>query len=72
MESDFGRLRPTAGGLPADWNRPLRRCAPGVGLRRRRRHLPGRRRPTVGWRPSEAEFIRRTGRPPAEGFPADW
>jgi hypothetical protein len=28
------------------------RCAPGVGLRRRKRHPPGRRRPTVGRRPS--------------------
>jgi len=48
-----------------------RRSAPGVGLRRRRRHLPGRRRPTVGRRPSKAEFIRRTGRPSAEGLGAD-
>ena len=28
------------------------RCAPGVGLRRRKRHPPGRRRPTAGRRPS--------------------
>jgi hypothetical protein len=47
----------------------LRRCAPGVGLRQRKRHLPGRRRPTVGRRPREAEFIRHTGRPPAPGPP---
>jgi hypothetical protein len=33
--------------------------------------LPGRRRPTVGRRPLEAECIRRTCRPPAEGFHAD-
>ena len=31
--------------------RPDRRSAPSVGLRRRRRHLPGRRRPTAGRRP---------------------
>jgi hypothetical protein len=31
----------------------------------------GRRRPTVGRRPLEAEFIRRAGRPSAEGFCAD-
>ena len=43
------------------------RCAPGVGLRRRKRHLPGRRRPTAGRRPPQAEFIRRAGRPLAEG-----
>jgi hypothetical protein len=36
-----------------------RRCAPGVGLRRRKRRTFGRRRPTVGRRPLEAEFIRR-------------
>jgi hypothetical protein len=48
-----------------------RRCAPGVGLRRRKRHPPGRRRPTAGRRPLEAEFIRHTGRPPAEGLHAD-
>jgi len=41
-----------------------RRCAPGVGLRRRKRHPPGRRRSTVGRRPLEAEFIRRAGRRP--------
>jgi len=35
------------------------RCAPGVGLRRREGCLFGRRRPTVGRRPLEAEFIRR-------------
>jgi hypothetical protein len=28
-----------------------RRCAPGVGLRQRKRHPPGRRRPTIGRRP---------------------
>jgi hypothetical protein len=28
-----------------------RRCAPGVGLRQRKRHPPGRRRPTAGRRP---------------------
>jgi hypothetical protein len=42
--------------------------APSVGLRRRRRHFFGRRRPTVGRRPLEAEFIRRAGRPLAEGL----
>jgi hypothetical protein len=38
----------------------LRRSAPGVGLRRHRRYLPGRRRPTVGRRPLQVEFIRRS------------
>ena len=46
----------------------LRCCAPGVGLRRRKRRLSGRRRPTVGRRPPEVEFIRRAGRPLAEGL----
>jgi hypothetical protein len=41
-----------------------RRCAPGVGLRRRGACFFGRRRPTVGRRPPEAEFIRRAGRRP--------
>jgi hypothetical protein len=41
--------------------------APSVGLRRRRRHFFGHRRPTAGRRPLEAEFIRRAGRPSAEG-----
>jgi hypothetical protein len=36
--------------------------APGVSLRRRKECLSGRRRPTVGRRPQEAEFIRRTPR----------
>jgi len=51
---------------------PSRRCTPSVGLRRRKRHLPGRRRPTAGRRPPQAAFIRRAGRPPAEGLRADW
>jgi hypothetical protein len=38
--------------------------APGVGLRRRGACFFGRRRPTVGRRPPEAEFIRRAGRRP--------
>jgi hypothetical protein len=40
-------------------------------LRRRKEPPPGRHRPTVGRRPLEAEFIRRTGRPSAEGLCAD-
>jgi hypothetical protein len=63
----WSRLKPL---LPIEIGLPGR-CAPGVGLRRRKRHLPGRRRPTVGRRPLEAEFIRRAGRPPAEGLHAD-
>jgi hypothetical protein len=47
------------------------RYAPGVGLRRRKGCLFGRRRPTVGRRPLEAEFIRRAGWSSAEGFRAD-
>jgi hypothetical protein len=47
------------------------RYAPGVGLRRRKGCLFGRRRPTVGRRPLEAEFIRRAGRLVAEGPDAD-
>jgi hypothetical protein len=43
------------------------RYAPGVGLRRRKGCLFGRRRPTVGRRPLEAEFIRRAGWSSAEG-----
>jgi hypothetical protein len=46
--SPWSRLKPL---LPIEIGL-LRRCAPGVGLRRRKRHLPGRRRPTVGRRPS--------------------
>jgi hypothetical protein len=38
----------------------LRRSAPGVGLRRRKECLSGRRRPTVGRRPLQVEFIRRS------------
>jgi hypothetical protein len=65
----FGRRRPTVG------RRLLCRLksafkgadAPGVGLRRRGACFFGWRRPTVGRRPLEAEFIRRAGRPPAEG-----
>jgi hypothetical protein len=37
-----------------------RRCAPSVGLRRRKRPPPGRHRPTIGRRPPQAEFIRHT------------
>jgi hypothetical protein len=48
-----------------------RRSAPGVGLRRRKEAFSGRRRPTAGRRPLEAEFIRRAGRPPAKGTHAD-
>jgi hypothetical protein len=44
-------------------------CAPGVGLRRRKRRTFGRRRPTVGRRPFKVAFIRRAGRPSAEGPP---
>jgi len=67
-EAPGGRIhsacRPTAeGSVPIEIGLQ-RRCAPGVGLRRRKRHLPGRRRPTVGRRPLEAEFIRRAGRRP--------
>jgi len=47
------------------------RYAPGVGLRRRKGCLFGRRRPTIGRRPLEAEFIRRAGWSLAEGFRAD-
>jgi hypothetical protein len=36
--------------------------APGVGLRRHKERFSGRRRPTVGRRPLEAEFIRHTPR----------
>ena len=49
-----------------------RRFAPSVGLRRRKECLPGRCRPTAGRRPLRVEFIRRPGRPSAEGFRADW
>jgi hypothetical protein len=66
-----GLWRPNSFGTQAD-RRPeafapieiglLGRCAPGVGLRRRERQSFGRRRPTVGRRPLEAEFIRRAGR----------
>jgi hypothetical protein len=35
---------------------------PGIGLRRRKECLSGRRRPTIGRRPLEAEFIRRAPR----------
>jgi hypothetical protein len=49
----------------------LGRCAPGVGLRRRKRQSFGRRRPTVGRRPLEAEFIRRPSRSSAGGLHAD-
>jgi hypothetical protein len=76
-----GPWRPNSFGAHAD-RRPKaftpieiglpRRSAPGVGLRRRKRHLPGRRRPTVGRRPREAEFIRPTGRPPATGPPVEF
>ena len=48
-----------------------RRYAPGVGLRRRKRQSSGRRRPTAGRRPPQAEFIRRAGRPRAKGLRAD-
>jgi hypothetical protein len=47
------------------------RYAPGVSLRRRKGCLFGRRRPTIGRRPLEAEFIRRAGRSSAEGHDAD-
>jgi hypothetical protein len=47
------------------------RCAPGVGLRRRKGCLFGRRRPTIGRRPLEAEFIRRVGWSSAGGLRAD-
>jgi hypothetical protein len=69
LEAEFIRhaCRP-----PAEGSAPIeiglsRRCAPGVGLRRRKERFPGRRRPTVGRRPPEAEFIRHACRPPAEG-----
>jgi len=57
-------LTPIEIGLPG-------RSAPGVGLRRRKERFSGRRRPTVGRRPLEAEFIRRACRPPAEDLHAD-
>jgi len=49
---------------PAEGSAPIeiglfRRCAPGVGPADAK-DFPGRRRPTVGRRPPEAEFIRRT------------
>ena len=47
-----------------------RRSAPGVGLRRR--NGIGRRRPTVGPRPLRSNSFDTQGRPPAEGFCADW
>jgi len=55
---------------PPGRRRPSRRLksaspgayAPSVGLRRRKRRTFGRRRPTVGRRPLEAEFIRHTPR----------
>ncbi|QWK09759.1 MAG: hypothetical protein KNN16_10305 [Thermoflexus hugenholtzii] len=47
------------------------RYAPGVGLRRRKGCLFGRRRPTIGRRPLEAEFIRRAGWSSAGGLRAD-
>jgi hypothetical protein len=72
-----GAGRPLAEGPPRSnsfdgQNRPPGRIhsahpAPGVGLRQRKER--GRRRPTVGRRPFEAEFIRRAGRPSAEGLP---
>jgi len=62
-----GPWRPNSFGVQAD-RRPKaptpieiglpRRSAPGTGLRQRRRHFCGRRRPTIGRRPLEAEFIR--------------
>jgi hypothetical protein len=63
--------------MPTAGRRPSRRLksassgagALGVGLRRRKRRTFGRRRPTVGRRPPKAEFIRRAGRPSAEGLP---
>jgi len=72
--------RPNSFGMQAD-RRPKafvpikiglpRRCTPSVGLRRRKRQFSGRRRPTVGRRPPQAEFIRHAGRPSAEGLRAD-
>jgi hypothetical protein len=75
-----GPWRPNSFGVQADrWPEAFvpieiglpRRCAPGVGLRRRGACFFGRRRPTVGRRPLEAEFIRRAGRLVAGGFRAD-
>ena len=75
-----GPPRPNSFGMQADrWPKafvpikigPSRRCTPSVGLRRRKRQSSGRRRPTVGRRPLEAEFIRRAGRPRAKGLRAD-
>jgi hypothetical protein len=75
-----GLLRPHSFGAQADRGPkafvPIkiglpRRCTPSVGLRRRKRQFSGRRRPTVGRRPPQAEFIRRAGRPSAEGLRAD-
>jgi hypothetical protein len=57
--SPWSRLKPL---LPIEIGLPGRYVL-GVGLRRRKRHLPGRRRPTVGRRPLEAEFIRRRPTP---------
>jgi hypothetical protein len=51
---------------------------PSEALRARRRPSPtqrvflGRRRPTAGRRPLEAEFIRHTGRPTGRSLHADW
>jgi hypothetical protein len=80
-----GRRRPTVGRRPPKVEfirragRPLAESppgrihsahpAPGVGLRQRKERSSGRRRPTVGRRPPKVEFIRRAGRPLAEGPP---
>jgi hypothetical protein len=76
LEAEFIRCALRHASASADAKRPFRsaqaftpieiglprRCAPGVGLRRRKRRTFGRRRPTVGRRPLEAEFIRHTPR----------
>jgi hypothetical protein len=77
--NEFGLGRPSANGRPAPTGRCLlrrRRPTPGaqrlgrpisIGVNSASRGL----RPTVGRRPLEAEFIRRTGRPSAVGFRAE-
>jgi len=56
---------------PAEGSAPIaiglfRHCAPGVGPADAKGFL-GRRRPTIGRRPPEAESIRHAGQPSAEG-----
>jgi hypothetical protein len=68
-DSSVGAGRPSAGG-----SAPERPNSFGAPCAKRRppptqKMLSGRRRPTVGRRPPEVEFIRLTSRPPAKGLP---